>query len=92
MATIRLNIPDAQLARLLRANAKHRGYQETVPDPNSQPDGTMPNPQTRRQFVEARIIDFLMEPLESDEADEAARAAAKAAREKARAEVVITVN
>lgn len=52
MATITLNIPDAQLSRVVADVCQYYGYQSTI---NGQP-----NPETQGQFAKRMIIQNVM--------------------------------
>lgn len=82
MATITLNIPDAQLNRVVNGLATLYGYQATV---NGEP-----NPQTKAQFAKAQILRFVKESVKAVEANADAEAARTAAVTKAETEITLS--
>lgn len=77
MATFSIAIPDAQATRILAAYCGLYGYQETVAGPLDV-DGnptTIPNPQTRLQFMKAQILKNIKRAVIEYEGVEAQRAA-----------------
>jgi len=72
-----LTIPDAQATRILAAYCGQYGYKETVegpPDVDGNPT-TIPNPQTRLQFMKEQILKNIKRAVVEYEAVEAQRAA-----------------
>lgn len=67
MAQITINIPDGQVARVRNAFASAYGYQATIPDPNNAGQ-TIPNPETKGQFTERKIREFIREVVAGQEA------------------------
>lgn len=77
MATISLTIPDAQATRILAAYCGLHGYQEIVsgpPDAEGLPT-TIPNPQTRLEFMKQQIYIDIKRAVVQYEAVEAQRLA-----------------
>lgn len=72
MATVSITIPDGELNRITEAFAGYYGYQETVPDPPGDP---IPNPETKAQFLRARVIDYIRETVHVQELTTAVAAA-----------------
>ena len=68
---LRLTLPAAHANRLLAAVAKQYGYAAQVPDPTN-PGRTVPNPVSRRDFVEAALEQFILQSAEAAEKNEAA--------------------
>lgn len=64
MATVSITIPDDQLDRVAEAFADYHAYQSMVPDP---PGAPIPNPETKRQFMRARVIDYIRETVRAQE-------------------------
>lgn len=73
MATIRLQIPDAWLPRLVDAICHVYGYIE-------RDDDGRPNPETKGQFAERIIREFLKRTVMQSEGEIAAQKAALAAQ------------
>ncbi len=74
MASITFTIPDAEAARILDGFAAHHKYQDDVPNPDFDPDDpaetdppTIPNPQTKVQFLKRKIIEFVQASLKAEE-------------------------
>ncbi len=66
MAQIILTVNDAQLARLSEAVARRQGYRETIQDPVD-PTKTIPNPETKAQFIRRWLINMLKNEVGLDE-------------------------
>ena len=66
MAQIVLTINDAQLTRLAEAVARRQGYRETIQD-SVDPTKTIPNPETKAQFVRRWVITMLKNEVVLDE-------------------------
>lgn len=79
MATITISIPDAAVTRVTDAFTKQFAYQDTIPDPNN-PGATIPNPETKAQFVQRMIRNYIKEVVASYEARVAGDTAAQQAR------------
>ena len=78
MAQIAIDIPDAQLNRVVDAFATAYGYQVNIPDP-ANPGSTIPNPQNKRQFAKAQVARYVKEVVKGVEAESAAKMACAAA-------------
>ena len=66
MAQIVLTVNDAQLTRLAEAVARRQGYRETIQD-SVDPTKTIPNPETKAQFVRRWVITMLKNEVVLDE-------------------------
>ena len=66
MAQIVLTVNDAQLTRLGEAVARRQGYRETIQDPVD-PTKTIPNPETKAQFIRRWVINMLKNEVVLDE-------------------------
>lgn len=66
MAQIILTVNDTQLARLADAVARRQGYRDAIQDPLD-PTKTIPNPETRAQFVRRWLINMLKNEVVLDE-------------------------
>lgn len=66
MAQIILTVNDTQLARLADAVARRQGYRDTIQDPLD-PTKTIPNPETKAQFVRRWLINMLKNEVVLDE-------------------------
>ena len=66
MAQIVLTVNDAQLARLAEAVARRQGYRETIQD-SVDPTKTIPNPETKAQFIRRWMITMLKNEVVLDE-------------------------
>jgi len=66
MAQIILTVNDAQLARLADAVARRQGYRDTIQDPLDATK-TIPNPETRAQFVRRWLTNMLKNAVVLDE-------------------------
>jgi hypothetical protein len=87
--TLNINIADdAKAARIIAAVSETYGYQEQIPDPAFTPEAgpgvgggppaaapMVPNPQTRKQFVQQQIKNWLREATRAHELDQARVAA-----------------
>lgn len=73
MAVIQIDIPDAQLTRVVNSYSAHYGYSATLPN------GTA-NPQTKGQFAKAQLAKHLKEIVKLQESNTAAAAAAASAK------------
>lgn len=80
MASITLTIPDAQVQRVLNGFALAQGYREFIIQPN-QNDFTLliPNPQTKVQFLKAKLLEYVITNVKQAEGSAAALAAKTAA-------------
>lgn len=81
MASITLTINDAFATRVLDGFCGHHGYQATIPGP---PDisgnpTTIPNPETKMQFMKRLLYAMIKRDVASYESDVARAAAAAAA-------------
>jgi len=61
MAVLKINASRADLDRIVDGVALHFGYSDTIPDPANLPDGTLPNPQSKDEFTEQKLIEQLRE-------------------------------
>ncbi len=66
MAQIVLTVNDAQLTRLAEAVARRQGYRDTIQD-SVDPTKTIPNPETKAQFVRRWVINMLKNEVVLDE-------------------------
>ncbi len=66
MAQIILTVNDVQLARLADAVARRQGYRDTIQDPLDATK-TIPNPETKAQFVRRWLINMLRNEVVLDE-------------------------
>ena len=66
MAQIVLTVNDAQLTRLAEAVARRQGYRETIQD-SVDPTKTIPNPETKAQFVRRWVVTMLKNEVVLDE-------------------------
>ncbi len=66
MAQIVLTVNDPQLARLADAVARRQGYRDTIQD-SVDPTKTIPNPETKAQFVRRWVINMLKNEVVLDE-------------------------
>ena len=66
MAQIVLTVNDAQLARLADAVARRQGYRDTIQD-SVDPTKTIPNPETKAQFIRRWVINMLKNEVVLDE-------------------------
>ncbi len=66
MAQIVLTVNDAQLTRLAEAVARRQGYRETIQDPVDSAK-TVPNPETKAQFIRRWLINMLKNEVGLDE-------------------------
>ena len=77
MATFCVEIPDADVDRVLAAICANYQYNIRVPDPNAIDDSnaTIDNPQTPYQFANQQVRKYLIENTTSYEAKQARQAA-----------------
>ena len=66
MAQIVLTVNDTQLARLAEAVARRQGYREVIQDPVDSTK-TIPNPETKAQFIRRWLINMLKNEVGLDE-------------------------
>lgn len=66
MAQIVLTVNDAQLIRLAEAVARRQGYRDTIQDPLDATK-TIPNPETKAQFIQRWLINMLKNEVVLDE-------------------------
>jgi len=66
MAQIVLTVNDAQLTRLAEAVARRQGYRDTIQD-SVDPTKTIPNPETKAQFIRRWVINMLKNEVVLDE-------------------------
>lgn len=87
MATFSVTIPDAEVPVLEEAFCASYGYQEEIPNPEPQdaatPDPewtpTIPNPQSKQEFTQARIVAYMHEVVRGYAVNKAVAAAQEAA-------------
>lgn len=72
MATITITIPDPVAQRVITAVSEYFGYAAQIPDPAT--GGSIPNPETRAQFSQRMIRDYLKTIVKNYEAGIAAGA------------------
>lgn len=89
MATITLDVPDAQEDRIYEAFATAFGYQEEIADPDDAGQ-TIDNPQSKADFAKERIASFITGTVASVEAEAAATEARVAAIDSVNQDVVIS--
>lgn len=72
-----INVPTAQQAqRIGNMFCQFHGYQETLPDPTPEnPAQTKPNPETKAQFVNRKMREYLRDCVKAQEGQIAAEAA-----------------
>jgi hypothetical protein len=87
MATLSITVPNNIATRVADAICNLNGYQETISDGNG---GTIPNPQTKLEFVKHYVINVLKNQVISYEGRIAADAANLAAIQTAQAEIILT--
>ncbi len=82
MAQITFTIPDAQAARILDGFAMHHKYRVTVDNPGFDPEeiqnpqpATIPNPESKSQFLKRKMIEFVKDSLKAEETRSAMAAA-----------------
>ena len=80
MASLSFSIPDGMVTRVEDAFAAVYGYQPQILDPNN-PGATVPNPQTKQQFVRERLRQYTKETVAQHEAGKASADAAAQARD-----------
>jgi hypothetical protein len=96
MAEFKINIPDDQVQRVLDAVAMCHGYQATIPDDNIPMDewdedtNYIPNPESKAQFANRIVREFLKKMVIACESKAAANTARAAAKATAEAEIDIT--
>lgn len=81
-----VDAPAAQRTRILDAFTTAYSYQPTMKNAQGQ---DIPNPQTRAQFMKAKLAEYVRESVKAYEAGQASEDARKAAATKVDAEVVI---
>lgn len=87
MAQYCINIPDEHVDRVVSGVANQYGYQEFLDNPDfndleevsEENPETIPNPQTKGQFVNQVVRGFLIDNVKAWEAKQAADAARQAA-------------
>lgn len=80
MANITIQIPDAQMQRVMDAFTKQFGYQDTIPDPDNLGQ-TKPNPETKQQFVQKQFRTYIKDVVAGYEGMAANQAASQKARD-----------
>jgi hypothetical protein len=89
MARITVTIPDEQAARVRQAFANVYGYQETVPDP-ANPGQMIDNPETKIQFAERKVREYVYEVTTGHEATKAADTARKNRIDQNRTDLILS--
>ena len=87
MAQYCIDIPDEHVDRVISGVANQYGYQQSIDNPNFNPledvsdsnPETISNPQTKGQFVNQLVRNFLIDNVKAWESKQAADAARKAA-------------
>ena len=87
MAQYCINIPDEHVDRVVSGVASQYGYQESLDNPNfdhleeisGENPQTIPNPQTKGEFVNQVVRGFLIENVKAWESKQAAEAARQVA-------------
>jgi hypothetical protein len=69
-----VTIPTAQAPRVLNGMAGAYSYQAAIPDP-AHPGQTVPNPETKTQFAQRALVQFVRESVRGYEATQAGEAA-----------------
>lgn len=80
MANITIQIPDAQMTNVIEAFVKMHGYQDTVVDPQD-PMKQIPNPETKPQFTQRMIRNFIKDTVAAHQGVAAQQVAAQKARD-----------
>tara|TARA_R100000008_G_scaffold70253_1_gene47813 strand:- start:2428 stop:2709 length:282 start_codon:yes stop_codon:yes gene_type:complete len=76
MATFCVEIPDADIERILTAVCANYNYNAQISDPDSDdPNATIDNPQTTYQFANEQVRKYLIENTVAYEAKQARQAA-----------------
>lgn len=86
---IEMNIPANVEKRVEDAFAKSYGYSDTIPDPND-PNKTVPNPQTKAQFLKQKIGDHIREVVKGHEANVDVEKVRKEAVDKADRDITVS--
>lgn len=86
---INLDIPNAVAQRVAEAFAKSYGYSDTIPDPND-PNKTVPNPQTKAQFVKQKLGEYIREVVKGHEANADVDRVRKEAVDKADRDITVS--
>lgn len=85
MATITITIPTAVTNRVIEGFCKRYGYSDFLDEKKS-----IPNPETKPQFVKRRVIEFIKRAVRDSEIETASKAAGDAAGNSADNEIVLT--
>jgi hypothetical protein len=80
MANITISIPDAAMPRIVDAFTKQFGYMDTIPDP-ANPGQTIPNTETKNQFVQKMIRNHIKDTVAMYEGMQASQTTAQQARD-----------
>lgn len=70
MASIILNISDLTFQRILDGFAGQHNYTETIPDTSPENivfGATVPNPESKEQFLKRKVLDFIAESVKAYE-------------------------
>ena len=84
MANITIQIPDAQMTNVVSAFTQMYGYQDTIPDPDPDPAKNgkpIPNPETKQQFTQRLIRNYIKDTVASHQGQQAQQQAAQTARD-----------
>lgn len=79
MANITIQIPDAMMPRVVEAFTKQFNYQDQVLD-QANPGAMIANPETKNQFTQRQIRDYIKNTVGMQEGLAASAAAAEKAR------------
>lgn len=84
-----ITIPDPIATRVINAFSNRFGYTPTIADPNN-PGGTIPNPQTRTQFVKNYFATYIKGVVVDFEADAAGKQARQSTLSQSNSEITVT--
>jgi hypothetical protein len=95
MTQVTITIPDDVKDRVLDGFSYSRGYEDTISNPGYDSDNprsplTIPNPESKLEFVKRTLIQILTESVMSYESREAASDAAEAAQADVNSKVNLT--
>lgn len=83
MATITVTIPNAILPRVIDGMAYHHGYAPTLENGD-------PNPETKAQFAQRKVREFIKQSVRDAEIEQARNTAAGAAGASADNDILLT--
>ena len=89
MATIIVTIPDAQVTRVRNAFAIAYHWSATIPDP-ANPGSTIPNPESKTQFAQRKVREYVKNVVKGVEAPAARNAAGVAAEAAVDNEIILS--